>query len=100
MSIEARQLSFRYRHAKHWIFKNHNFRVARGQILAILGPNGRGKTTLLRCLQGTIRPHAGRVLKDGETAHVPQSIEAVFPFSARDMVIMGRARRLGLFGTP
>ena len=39
--------------------------VARGEILGIIGPNGGGKTSLLNCLNGVARPHAGRIMLDG-----------------------------------
>ncbi len=97
--LAAQGLAFRYR-GGDWIFRDVSFRVEAGQVLAILGPNGRGKTTLLRVLLGLLPPARGTLRVEGEISHVPQSLEAGFPFSVRDMVVMGRARRLGLFGTP
>lgn len=98
--LAAHDLAFRYRGSDAWIFKGLSFRVEAGQVLAILGPNGRGKTTLLRVLLGLLKPARGELLISGEISHVPQILEAGFPFAVRDMVVMGRARRLGLFGSP
>jgi len=108
MRLEVSDLAFRFGHGGGhsgghdgaWIFKEVTFGLGTGDVLAILGPNGRGKTTLLRCILGLLKPTRGRIDRHGELAHVPQSLEAVFSFSVRDMVVMGRARRLGLFGAP
>jgi phosphonate transport system ATP-binding protein len=47
------------------VLKGVSFRVGRGEALFILGPSGAGKSTLLRCLNGLVRPDAGRVVIDG-----------------------------------
>jgi iron complex transport system ATP-binding protein len=99
LMLAAHDLAFRYR-GGGWIFNGVSFRVEAGEVLAILGPNGRGKTTLLRVLLGLLKPARGELLIADEISHVPQILEAGFPFAVRDMVVMGRARRLGLFGSP
>jgi iron complex transport system ATP-binding protein len=97
--LAAHDLAFRYRGAG-WIFNGVSFQVEAGEVLAILGPNGRGKTTLLRVLLGLLKPARGKLKIAGEISRVPQILEAGFPFAVRDMVVMGRARRLGLSGSP
>jgi heme ABC exporter ATP-binding subunit CcmA len=52
------------------------FTLAAGELLSLVGPNGLGKTTLMRCLAGVARPHAGRVRVHGE--EVWPSREATF----------------------
>ena len=47
------------------IFRGLSFEVARGEIFCLLGPNGCGKTTLLRCLHGALRLKEGGVWLDG-----------------------------------
>jgi len=72
----------------------------RGRTVAILGPNGCGKTTLLRALIGALQPAEGRVAVNGEIAFVPQLFETSFGYTALDMVLMGFARKVGLFAQP
>lgn len=75
--------------------------VATGRTLAILGPNGRGKTTTLRTLLGFQRPDAGRRAAPDVIGYVPQVGSGTVPsYRALDVVAMARARRLGLFGQP
>jgi len=84
-----------------------------GQVLCVLGPNGGGKTTLLKTLLGLLPPLAGEVRVVGATLHrssrartarivayVPQSHEICFAFSAEEVVLTGRTAHLGPFATP
>ena len=82
------------------VFENVSFRVPEGSVFAILGPNGRGKTTLLKSMLGLLRPTAGNVTMDGVTGYVPQGTHLPFPYSVLDIVVMGRARRIGVFQSP
>jgi iron complex transport system ATP-binding protein len=82
------------------ILEGYSLDVAKGEVLAILGANGIGKTTLLNCIAGLRKPDAGIVNKAGLIGFVPQLFQATFAFSVLDIVLMGRARHLGLFGTP
>ncbi len=83
-----------------WIFRRYHASVRKGEIFAILGPNGRGKTTLLKILLGAIQPCEGTLQIDGDVAFVPQLFQVSFDFSCLDMVLMGRARKVGLFTKP
>ncbi|GAA2442723.1 ABC transporter ATP-binding protein [Streptomyces macrosporus] len=78
--------------------------VARpGETVGLVGPNGSGKTTFLRCVYGSLRPTAGRVLVDGadtapmkvrerarRIAVVPQDASGVPGLTVREVVAMGR----------
>jgi iron complex transport system ATP-binding protein len=97
--LTARGLGHRHDPAR-WLFRRVDLTTRPGSILAVLGPNGRGKTTLLRVLAGLIRPSEGAVEQSGNIAYVPSASASTFPYAVRVMVAMGRARRLGLFGTP
>lgn len=51
------------------ILKDVNLQIKEGKIFGIIGPNGVGKTTLLRCLSGIYKPTNGQVVYDGECVH-------------------------------
>lgn len=82
------------------ILANYSLSVARGNVLAILGANGVGKTTLLNCIVGLRRPDSGGITRSGRIGYVPQLFQSTFAFSVLDIVLMGRARHIGLFGAP
>jgi iron complex transport system ATP-binding protein len=84
-----------------------------GEVLCLLGPNGSGKTTLFRTLLGLLPPLGGQVLVDGKdlwrrtrgeiaqrVSYVPQAHAAFFPFTVREVVLMGRTAHLGIFSMP
>jgi manganese/iron transport system ATP-binding protein/manganese/zinc/iron transport system ATP- binding protein len=72
-----------------------SFRAEAGQAVAVLGPNGGGKTTLFRALLGELRTVAGSVVIDGATAYVPQTERSRldFPVTALDVALMGAYAR-------
>lgn len=82
------------------ILRNYSLRLERGRILAVLGANGVGKTTLINTLVGILKPKSGRLSIGGQAGFVPQLFEVPFAYSALDIALMGRARHLGLFGAP
>ncbi|NTU59324.1 MAG: ABC transporter ATP-binding protein [Chlorobiaceae bacterium] len=77
--------------------------VYEGDFIAVLGPNGGGKTTLLKTILGLVKPTSGTVTVFGEPpghatgriGYVPQSMffDREFPISAWDVVLMGRLSR-------
>lgn len=86
------------------ILSDIDLSVAEGDFLAILGPNGGGKTTLLRLMLGLIRPSRGEVRlfghpparARGRVGYVPQSgARAHLPATVRDVVLMGLRGRIG-----
>lgn len=77
-----------------------SLRLSAGSVLAVLGPNGRGKTTLLKTLLGMQAPAAGAVRLAGHAAYVPQRTDALFAYDALAMVTMGRARHLRWWASP
>jgi len=83
-----------------WIFRNVSLDLGPGELLAILGRNGRGKTTLLRCLLGLHAWSSGKSRVEGEMGFVPQIAETPFAYSVLDVVLMGRARHLRIFQLP
>lgn len=58
-------LSFRYAETDPWVLEEASFNINAGESVAIVGPSGQGKTTLVKLLLGLIEPEAGRVALDG-----------------------------------
>ncbi len=83
-----------------WVFRNYSASVIKGHVFALLGPNGRGKTTLLKLLLGALKPTEGNLSVKGHFAFVPQLFQVSFDYSCLDMVLMGRAKKIGLFSQP
>lgn len=82
-----------------------------GELVSLLGPNGCGKTTLLKILLGLLSPRKGTVLFRGQplsriaprhyarqVAYVPQSHRTAFPYTVEDVVAMGRLPHQSLWG--
>lgn len=82
------------------ILAGYSLSLEKGCVLAILGANGVGKTTLINTLIGIIKPSVGTLHVNGQVGFVPQLFEVPFAYSALDIALMGRARHLGLFGSP
>lgn len=112
MYLEAQHLSFGYV-PEHTVLHDISLSIKAGEILYILGRNGGGKTTLLSCLAGLIKPDTGRVLIDGKLLTtfgaaerakliglIPQLHVPSFAYSVEEMVLMGRAPHLGWLGSP
>lgn len=79
-----------------------NGTVQPGEALALIGPNGSGKTTFLQAIIGTVRVSGGTLTLPHDVAigYVPQlaDIDLTFPVTARQVVSMGLSRHTGLWG--
>jgi ATP-binding cassette subfamily B protein RaxB len=64
-AIEARELKFRYGEHDPWVIRGASFSIGAGESVAIVGPSGGGKSTLLSLLIGLYQPTEGEVLVDG-----------------------------------
>ena len=76
------------------ILKNVNLTVREGDFIAITGPNGGGKTTLLRILLNLVKPSTGKVVRnenDIRIGYLPQKnlIDSYFPISVREVILSG-----------
>ncbi|WBL71880.1 ABC transporter ATP-binding protein [Serratia liquefaciens] len=82
------------------LFNALSLQLSRGEVLAVLGPNGRGKSTLMQLLLGTLPLQQGAVECVGGIGFVPQHFTVPFAYRVLDIVLMGRARYVGLFRSP
>ncbi len=96
--LEIQDAGFHYPR-RDWVFRHANLRIE-GGITSILGPNGQGKTTLLRCIAGLTPLREGRVERDTAIGYVPQAALSSFAYSVFDMVLMGRAKKVSAFAVP
>jgi iron complex transport system ATP-binding protein len=112
--LSASDVSYAYsvRHDRDHAFMLRQLSVSipRGSLTGLLGPNGCGKTTLLKLLSGVLNPQHGVVAFDGRSlrqiarrelarhvAVVPQETHPAFDYTALEMVLMGRHPHLGPF---
>lgn len=96
--IRANHLDFQYEETP--ILKDVSFVVRPGEFIHIIGPNGGGKTTLLKLIMGFYKPNKGRITVLGKTpeeastqvAYVPQvfAFDRLFPISVFETVLSGR----------
>lgn len=112
LKLEVKNAAFWYR-KNRVLFKNLNMSVQAGQITAVLGPNGVGKTTFLKCLMGLLPWKEGLTLLNGKPIHdisskdlwrtlayVPQARALPFSFTVNDVVLMGRSAHVGALSQP
>jgi len=112
MSIEVCAGTFSYRKNEP-LLQDVSFSAEAGETLAILGPNGVGKTTLIKCLLGFLPWESGATSIDGRdiralkgrelwrrVSYVPQARKPAFSYRAEDMVLLGRSPYLGDFSMP
>jgi iron complex transport system ATP-binding protein len=107
--LSFERVSFSYGHRK--VIADADFSIDTGACTALIGPNGGGKTTLLRLAADLLRPSTGQVLFEGaelracsrrniaqQIALVPQILDVPFSFTVQQIVEQGRTPYLGLFG--
>jgi len=104
--IDLNHLYFHY--GDDPVLRDVTFQMKPGEFLGIIGPNGGGKTTLLKLILGFIKPTAGSIHVFGESpvearfklAYVPQGLrfDRQFPISVKELVLTGRLSRLPWYG--
>jgi len=111
--LQTSELSYGYasgNRARAFTLDQISVLVERGSLTGLLGPNGCGKTTLLKLLSGVLQPHHGVVSLNGlslagrsrrdiarHLAVVPQETHPAFDYTVMEMVLMGRHPHLGPF---
>jgi iron complex transport system ATP-binding protein len=111
VNIEGRDLTIGY--PDHTVGRGLDVALSTGEVLALLGPNGGGKTTLLKTLLGLLKPKAGEVRLGDKPldeytvrerarviAYVPQVHIGTFAFTVETVVLMGRTAHGNLFSRP
>ncbi len=111
MTLELDQLACGY--GRQPVLTGVDLTVDGGELVCLLGPNGSGKTALLKTLAGLLAPLGGQVRIDGRAwadwparerarllAYVPQAHAPVFAFKVRDVVVMGRTAQWPLWSGP
>ena len=109
MKLEVKNGSYAYK-KDQYIFRNVSFSLGEKQILTVLGQNGIGKTTLLKCMMGILPWKSGGTYVDGvklenprkfkEIGYVPQAHPLSFSYTVRELVAMGRAKFVPPFAQP
>jgi zinc transport system ATP-binding protein len=104
--IQAEDLTFSYSPLS--VLSGVNLAVEKGEFIGLIGPNGGGKTTLLKLVMGFLRPTAGSLQVLGcspekarlRMGYVPQvhRMDRSFPITVRELVLLGALERRSLFG--
>ena len=100
LALQLEKVTFAYGHAPP-VLRDVDLEVERGEFVAIAGPNGGGKTTLVRLVVGLEQPTSGRVeLMVRKVGYLPQRTQAGIdaPVTVRELVTTGRASRTRLLG--
>ena len=96
--IKLQNISYSYTNEE--VLKDVSLEIHKGDYLGIVGPNGGGKSTLLKIILGLLKPNKGEVsLVTEKIGYVPQKVnfDANFPVTAREVVAMGLYGKKGLF---
>lgn len=106
-AIHLSSLSFAYEHLT--VLEQNELEIAQGSFIGIIGPNGGGKTTLLKLLMGFIRPTRGQIRIFGlppiqartQIGYVPQfhKCDREFPITVQELVLLGALSKTSMLGS-
>ncbi len=95
-ALVLRDLWYRYKRGGEDVLRGVNCEIRKGEIFAILGGNGAGKTTALSVISGILRPLRGRVEQSGRAALMPQDPLLLFSRSTLDTDLRDTLEPLGI----
>ncbi len=111
MIFEVKEGYFNYNDSP--VLKNINIMIKKGELMTILGPNGVGKTTLVKCMLGFLKWENGDTLINGysiktfsrndlwkKIGYVPQMKTLPFSYTVESLVLMGRNPYINFFSKP
>jgi iron complex transport system ATP-binding protein len=111
--VDVKNISFSYDKDSPAVFENISFSIEKGDVLCVLGPNGTGKTTLIKCINGLHKVNEGEVYLNGSSiqtlsfkdisrmvGYIPQGHVPSFPFNVFDVVLMGRSPYVNITSSP
>jgi zinc transport system ATP-binding protein len=98
MQIEIENLFFSYE-STH-ILQKVCFQARKGEFIGIIGPNGGGKTTLLKLLMGFLTPTSGKIRVEGKIGYVPQvnRTDRDFPITTSELILLGALSKTTFWG--
>lgn len=113
MKLCVKNAEYHYDIEKNNGFRDVSFDLDQPGVMSILGPNGCGKTTLLKCIDGLMKLQGGSISINGKdlselsrvelakfVGYVPQFHQPSFAFSVLDAVLVGRAPHIGFLDSP
>lgn len=101
--IDAKEITFAY-DAEN-IISSADFHIHRNDVITVVGPNGGGKTTLLKLIMGQLKPGRGKISLNGERArmfgYVPQysTMDPAYPITVFEVVLSGRIKSFGFYSS-
>lgn len=112
IKLEVKNINFKYRYG-HSVLSGLTFSIKSPEIFCILGSNGTGKSTLLKCLMGIEKINSGEIYYNNKKlnnftrkelakfiAYVPQNNNINSTFTVSEMILMGRTAHIGYFSSP
>jgi len=99
MKIEINDLFFSYDSIE--VLTKVNLQIQSGEFIGIMGPNGGGKTTLLKLIMGFLKPAKGKVTVSGKIGYVPQvhKTDRDFPITVSELILLGALSKTTIWGT-
>lgn len=112
-SLSVAGLSYSYEKKGRKVLQEISFSAKEGDLMAVLGPNGVGKSTMFKCILGFFKNYSGEVKLNGTdvrqmthkeiarcVAYIPQSTYPVFNYEVLDVVLMGLTSHISLLQAP